>query len=129
MTDILVLYYSRHGHVREMAAQIARGVMSVPGANPRLRTVPPWGAPADAVPDDGAPFVTKNDLRECAALIATAAARGISLPDNVASYLLRRLPRDWPALHAALAMLDTASLSAGRSLTVPFVREVLRLEE
>jgi len=64
-----------------------------------------------------------------AALIATAAARGISLPDNVASYLLRRLPRDWPALHAALATLDTASLSAGRSLTVPFVREVLRLEE
>jgi DnaA family protein len=64
-----------------------------------------------------------------AALIAAAAARGISLPDAVASYLLRRLPRDWPALHTALATLDTASLSAGRSLTVPFVREVLRLED
>ena len=70
-----------------------------------------------------------DDDDKHAALIAAAAARGIGLPETVASYLLRRLPRDWPALHAALATLDTASLSAGRSLTVPFVREVLRLEE
>jgi len=68
MTEVLVLYYSRHGHVREMAAQIARGVLAVPGARPRLRTVPPWGSAPDAVPDEGAPFATKDDLRECAAL-------------------------------------------------------------
>lgn len=68
MSEVLVLYYSRHGHVREMAAQIARGVLGVPGARPRLRTVPPWGAAPDAVPDEGAPFATKDDLRECAAL-------------------------------------------------------------
>ena len=68
MTQVLVLYYSRHGHVREMAHQVARGVMLVPGASPTLRTVPPWGAAPDAVPDDGAPFVTKDDLRQCNAL-------------------------------------------------------------
>ncbi len=68
MTQVLVLYYSRHGHVREMAQQVARGVMLVPDASPTLRTVPPWGAAPDAVPDDGAPFVTKDDLRQCNAL-------------------------------------------------------------
>ncbi len=68
MSEVLVLYYSRHGHVREMAGQVARGVLAVPGARPRLRTVAPWGAAPDAVPDEGAPFATKDDLRECAAL-------------------------------------------------------------
>jgi NAD(P)H dehydrogenase (quinone) len=68
VSEVLVLYYSRHGHVREMAGQVARGVLAVPGARPRLRTVPPWGAAPDAVPDEGAPFATKDDLRECAAL-------------------------------------------------------------
>lgn len=70
--------------------------------------------------------LSDGDRRD--ALVAAAAARGMHMPETVASYLLRRMPRDWSALNAALATLDTASLSAGRSLTVPFVREVLRLE-
>jgi len=41
MHEILVLYYSRHGAVRAMAQQIARGVESVPGMQARLRCVPP----------------------------------------------------------------------------------------
>ena len=41
MTDILVLYYSRHGATRKLAELIARGIDSVPGAQSRLRTVPP----------------------------------------------------------------------------------------
>jgi NAD(P)H dehydrogenase (quinone) len=75
MIEVLVLYYSRHGHVREMAEQIARGVLAVPGARPRLRTVPPWGAAPDAIPDAGAPFATKDDLRECAALAVGSPTR------------------------------------------------------
>jgi len=75
MAEVLVLYYSRHGHVREMAEQIARGVLAVPSARPRLRTVPPWGAAPDAVPDAGAPFATKDDLRECAALAVGSPTR------------------------------------------------------
>jgi len=61
------------------------------------------------------------------ALVHAAAARGIALPEGVAVYLLRRLPRDWAALNAALDRLDAASLSAGRPLTIPFAREVLGL--
>ncbi len=68
MTEILVLYYSRHGHVHEMAEQIARGILAVPNCNPRLRTVPSLETPPDSVPGSGPPYVTKEDLRQCAGL-------------------------------------------------------------
>jgi len=74
-------------------------------------------------------LVPLSDDDKRAALIAAAAARGIGMPEAIANYLLRRLPRDWSALHSALEALDAASLSEGRSLTVPFVREVLKLED
>lgn len=69
MTEILVLYYSRHGAVRRMANLVARGVESVEAAHARLRTVPPVStvveASADAVPDSGDPYVDHDDLRRC----------------------------------------------------------------
>ena len=72
MADILVLYYSRHGAVRELARAIARGIDSVPGAQARLRTVPAVStvceATAPAVPEDGAPYVEASDLQECIGL-------------------------------------------------------------
>jgi len=67
--EILVLYYSQHGAVRQMAQLIARGVESVPGVQARLRTVPKVSAVCEAVassiPDEGAPYATLDDLREC----------------------------------------------------------------
>ena len=39
--EVLVLYYSLHGHTAQMARHIARGVEEVNGASARLRTVPP----------------------------------------------------------------------------------------
>lgn len=72
MPDILVLYYSRHGAVLSMANQIARGIESVPGITARLRTVPEVSTATEAggkpVPDEGAPYATLGDLRECCAL-------------------------------------------------------------
>ena len=72
MPEILILYYSRHGAVEAMARQIARGVESVPGMQARLRTVPPVAPThepgAQPVPVSGAPYVTTDDLRECAGL-------------------------------------------------------------
>jgi NAD(P)H dehydrogenase (quinone) len=72
MPDILVLYYSRNGAVREMARLVARGVGQVPGAVARLRTVPPVApltqSAAPPVPDDGAPYVDLADLEQCAGL-------------------------------------------------------------
>jgi NAD(P)H dehydrogenase (quinone) len=68
LVEILVLYYSRHGHVREMAQLVARGVLSVPGCSPRVRTVAPINTPADEISTEGDAWVTKDDLRECAGL-------------------------------------------------------------
>jgi NAD(P)H dehydrogenase (quinone) len=72
MTDILVLYYSRHGATRRLAEAIALGIDATPGAAARLRTVPPVSpvveVAAPAVPDDGSPYVELRDLEECAGL-------------------------------------------------------------
>jgi NAD(P)H dehydrogenase (quinone) len=72
MTDILVLYYSQGGAVKEMAQLIARGVESVAGAKARLRTVPKVSANCEAtepdVPMTGAPYAELSDLEECAGI-------------------------------------------------------------
>lgn len=70
--EILVLYYSHHGSVRELARCIARGIEQVPGAAARIRTVPRVSTVCEAtaapVPDAGAPFVEPRDLEECIGL-------------------------------------------------------------
>lgn len=72
MAEILVLYYSRHGATAELAQLIARGVEEVTGMQARLRTVPEVSAvceaTADTIPDEGAPYVTLEDLKQCAGL-------------------------------------------------------------
>ncbi len=57
-----------------------------------------------------------------------AANRGLSMPDNVARYLIFRLQRDMHELNNIFERIDAASLSAGRELTIPFVRDVLGLD-
>jgi NAD(P)H dehydrogenase (quinone) len=98
MSEILVLYYSRTGKVAQLARLVARGIEEVDGMRARQRSVPPVGPIADSVatggdnapspagnswraaadegshlssilvPDQGAPYVTRADLRECAGL-------------------------------------------------------------
>jgi NAD(P)H dehydrogenase (quinone) len=72
MSEILVLYYSRHGAVADMARHVARGVGKVPPMLARLRTVPVVSPENDvvspAIPTGGDPYATLDDLRECAGL-------------------------------------------------------------
>lgn len=72
MIEILVLYYSHGGAVRDMAQLVARGIESVPGVAARLRTVPRVSAVCEAtepdIPDQGAPYAELRDLEECAGL-------------------------------------------------------------
>ena len=72
MTEILVLYYSQGGAVREMAQLIARGIESVKGAKARIRTVPKVSANCEAtepeIPSKGDPYVELSDLQECIGL-------------------------------------------------------------
>lgn len=66
---ILVLYYSRTGSVKQLAQHIARGIEHVDGIESKIRTVPPVSPTCEAVdasvPDEGAPYVTLDDLRHC----------------------------------------------------------------
>jgi len=69
MSEILVLYYSQGGAVRDMAQLIARGVESVQGIKARIRTVPKVSTNCEAtepeIPASGAPYVESSDLEEC----------------------------------------------------------------
>lgn len=79
MTEILVLYYSRHGSTAELAAQVARGVNSVEGATAKVRTVPTVSpeteAVSDSIPDSGAPYATLADLQSCDGLVLGSPTR------------------------------------------------------
>ena len=79
MSEILIVYYSRTGNVAQLARLIARGVEEVPGMRARLRSVPPVApvteTAAPPVPQDGAPYATNADLRECAGVILGSPTR------------------------------------------------------
>ena len=68
-TNILVLYYSRHGATRRLAELIAEGVESIPHCNAILRTVPAISTVCEAtqpsIPEDGSPYVEYADLENC----------------------------------------------------------------
>jgi NAD(P)H dehydrogenase (quinone) len=69
MKELLVVYYSVHGATRALADSMADGIAAVPGAQPRLRTVPkvaPVTQVAEPpVPPTGAPYATHDDLVDC----------------------------------------------------------------
>ena len=72
MSEILVLYYSQGGAVKEMAQLIARGVESVAGIKARIRTVPKVSTNCEAtepeIPNSGDPYCELQDLEECAGI-------------------------------------------------------------
>ena len=79
VTEILIVYYSRHGATAELARHAARGVETVSGCSAALRTVPAVSAenerPVKAVPDAGAPYATLDDLRRCDGLLLGSPTR------------------------------------------------------
>ena len=68
-----------------------------------------------------------DDAARLQVLKRRAAERGLELGDEVCGYLLRRCPRDLPALMALLERIDHDSLARQRRITIPFVRETLGL--
>ena len=78
LSEILVLYYSQGGAVKQMAQIIARGVESAnlngkkSGVKARIRTVPKVSANCEAtepdMPASGAPYVELSDLEQCIGL-------------------------------------------------------------
>ncbi len=78
MNPILILYYSRTGHVAAMARQIARGVEEG-GLEARVRTVPPVAVQTmtalPPVPGEGPPYAELADLEQCSGLILGSPTR------------------------------------------------------
>ena len=72
MNEILVLYYSKSGSVKEMASLIGRGINSVDGAQAKIRTVPEIfpdiKKQTASIPDSGSLYVTLDDLKNCSGL-------------------------------------------------------------
>jgi DnaA-homolog protein len=68
-----------------------------------------------------------NDEEKRRALQLRANARGLELNDEVAQFIVQRLPRDMNELFSQLNRLDRASLNEQRKLTIPFVKKVLEL--
>ncbi len=65
-----------------------------------------------------------SDESKCAALMQRAKLRGLELNEEAAHYVLSRHQRDTGALFDALDLLDEASLTAKRKLTIPFIKSV-----
>jgi NAD(P)H dehydrogenase (quinone) len=125
MTEILVLYYSRHGSTARLAEQIARGINSAAGCAARVRCVPPVTAQTAAtlppVPDSGPPYATPADLQECAGLIMGSPTRFGNMAAAL-KYFLDGTASDW--LSGTLAgkpagvFTSTSSLHGGQETTL-----------
>jgi len=124
-TKILVLYYSRHGSVKQMAQFIARGIESVPGAEARIRTVPAVSPNTEAtepvIPDSGAVFATLDDLKECDGLALGSPTRFGNMAAPM-KYFLDGASSLWLSgklvNKAAAVFSSTASLHGGQEMTL-----------
>ena len=67
-----------------------------------------------------------SDTEKAQALWQHALARGLELPNEVTTYLLRHGRRDLPALLATLDALDERCLRLKRAASVPLLKEVMR---
>jgi NAD(P)H dehydrogenase (quinone) len=125
MSYVLVLYYSRYGAVKQMAQHIARGIESVTGIEARIRTVPAVSptteATEPAVPESGAPYVTLDDLKNCAGLALGSPTRFGNMAAPM-KYFLDTTSSLWLAgslvNKPATVFSSTASLHGGQETTL-----------
>jgi len=125
VSEILVLYYSRHGNVARMAREIARGAGQVKGCTARLRTVPAVSALSEAVaapiPDDGPPYASHEDLLACDGLALGSPTRFGNMAAPL-KYFLDGTSDLWLAGRLsgrpAAVFTSTASLHGGQESTL-----------
>ncbi|WP_434778336.1 NAD(P)H:quinone oxidoreductase [Neisseria sp. Ec49-e6-T10] len=79
MIQLIVLYYSLHGSTLNLAKKIAQGINSVEGCEALLRTVPKVSTVCEAteadIPEQGAPYITLEELEHCAGLALGSGTR------------------------------------------------------
>lgn len=124
-SKILVLYYSRGGHTRNMAKAIARGVDTSGAAEAVLRTVPPVSPDHQAtigdIPETGDQYVHLDDLASCDGLILGSPTRfgNMAAPlkyflDTSSSLWMKGSLINKPAA----AFTSTSSLHGGQETTL-----------
>jgi NAD(P)H dehydrogenase (quinone) len=125
MPDILVLYYSASGSVKALAQSVARGVDSVGGMRARVRTVPKVAPVTEvaspAVPPEGAPYVERKDLAECAGLALGSPTRFGNMAAPL-KYFVDGLGSEWGAGtlagKPAAVFTSTSSMHGGQETTL-----------
>lgn len=124
MPYILVLYYSRYGATAKMAEYIARGIEQI-GMEARIRTVPPVSPTTEAVdepvPSAGPPYVTLEDLKNCAGLVLGSPTRFGNMAAPL-KYFLDQTSSLWLsgqlAGKPAAVFTSTASMHGGQEATL-----------
>lgn len=123
--DILVLYYSRSGHTAQLARLIARGVEEIPGMRARLRQVPPVAPVTELAhppePEEGAPYVTREDLAACAGLAMGSPTRFGNMAAPL-KYFLDSTGAEWAsgvlAGKPAAVFTATSTMHGGQEATL-----------
>ncbi|GAA4365109.1 NAD(P)H:quinone oxidoreductase [Kangiella marina] len=125
MNTILVLYYSRSGNTRAMARLIARGIEQVDGCEAMLRTVPPVSAnheaTEEAIPSDGEPYVSLDDLEQCSGLVLGSPTRFGNMASPL-KYFLEQTSSHWLSGtlsgKPASVFTSTSSMHGGQESTL-----------
>ncbi|MGV0005928.1 MAG: NAD(P)H:quinone oxidoreductase [Candidatus Porifericomitaceae bacterium WSBS_2022_MAG_OTU9] len=90
MHEILILYYSRTGHVAEMARHVAHGIDAVAGCSARIRCAPEYGGGIDKAQ---APPASLQDLEECAGLALGSPTNFGNMATPVKAFLDQTVPQ------------------------------------
>ncbi|MEM6935649.1 MAG: NAD(P)H:quinone oxidoreductase [Pseudomonadota bacterium] len=117
MTEVLVLYYSRHGNTATMARQLARGVEQT-DATARVRAIPPLDG---SVESSGPPAATLEDLLECQALALGSPTRFGNMAAPVKAFLDTTGSQWLSGSHVgkpAAVFTSTGSLHGGQESTL-----------
>ena len=97
MKEILILYFSKYGATELLAREIANGVDSVEGVSSKIRTVPSIpinNEKNDEIPDQGPPYIEKQDLFDCDGLILGSPCRFGNMAAEL-KYFLDNTTNEW----------------------------------
>ena len=97
MKEILILYFSKYGATELLAREIANGVDSVEGVSSKIRTVPSIpisNKKNDDIPDQGPPYIEKQDLFDCDGLILGSPCRFGNMAAEL-KYFLDNTTNEW----------------------------------
>lgn len=89
MARVLVLFYSEHGHVEQMALSVAHGARGVKGAEVVVKRVPPIGRPHV---EHSLPVADPLELRDYDAIIFGAPARLGNMCAEMRHFLDQTMP-------------------------------------